>query len=312
MTIRIFLLLTALFIGVMWLSAALQLPVDGFLAALFVSAMGIVVVFAHYRHIGRQRARGLTDKALWNLSLWRFLLPPETFHQFRLQILVESEDPQRARKALEQAEQDNLLAPAFLLGFHAELERRQRNYKRARRFLQEGIQETPPGLLLAGLHAQLSRLYIHNLCSPERLEEVKDLLDEAEEFVDTHIHGLLIKAVRGEYHFAREEYEEAIELLQSSMDQLLADHPPPPGAKGTFFQYSYHFLMNLFAQLTYSQQDEHQNPFYAELCHTLGRAYLATQQYDKASLTLNSALALCQQPFVADPIQKSLRKLPSA
>lgn len=311
MTIRIFLLLTALFIGVMWLSAFLQLPIDGFLAALLISMMGIIVVFAHYRHIGRQRARGLTDKALRHLSLWRFLLPPETFHQFRLQILVESNDSQRARKALEQAEEQNLLDGAFILGFHAELERRSGNHKRARRFLLDGMEHTPPGLLLGGLQVQLARLYIHDFASPERLEDADELLEEAERYFDTHIHRMLANAVRGEYHFAMKNYDEAIEMLQPSMDQLLADNPPPPGAS-TFFQYSYHFLTNLFAQLTYSQQDEHQNPFYAELCHTLGRAYLATKQYDKASLTLKSALALCQQPFVAGPIEATLRKLPSA
>ena len=232
----------------------------------------------------------------------------ETYHQLRLQILVESEDPDRARQALDEAEQYNYLDLAFTKGFRAELERRLGNYKRAKVILHEGMDHTPPGLLKAGLYAQLVRLYVHHMPTQKHWRESETLLDEADEFVDTHVHSLLLKAVRGELLYALEDYKESVTLLREALDELLADHPPPPGAKVSFFSQISHFLQGLFAQLTYSQQDEHQNPFYAELCHTLGKVYLKLNDRENALLFLHTGLSLCQQPFIHGPLEETLRQ----
>ncbi len=307
MTLRIFIFLSFMFFAVFWLTSVLKLPIDGFLAALLISGLLITTLFAHYRHIGRQRSRGLTQSALRHLSVWKVFLPSETYHQLRLQILVEADSHDQALQELEHAAQKNLLHIAFLKGFRAELERRRGNFKRAKVCLKEGIEETPPGLLLAGLYAQLIRLYIHHLPSQKHWREAELLLDEADGLVDTHIHALLLKAVRGEYLYVMEDYAGAAELLRESLDELLADHPPPPGAKVSFFSQLSHFLQGLFAQLTYSQQDEHQNPFYAELCHTLGKVYLALGERDNALLFLHCGLSLCQQPFIRQPLEETLQ-----
>lgn len=309
MTLRIFLFITLLFIGVTSLAQWLQWPIDGFLAALLVSALGVILTFAHYRHIGRQRSRGNTHSALRHLWWWQLLLPGETYHQLRLQILVESEDPEAARQAIAQAQTKNLLDLAFITGFRAEVERRMGHYQAAESALIEGLRHTPPGLLRAGLQSQLARLYIHHITSSKTLETAESLLEEADTFVDTHVHSLLIQAIRGELYLAQKDPNQAAQLLQHSLDQLLASHPPPPGIRVSWWVFLRYFFQGLLAQLTYSQQDEHQNPFYAELCLSLGKAYLACRNSEKAKQAIQCGLSLCQQPFIYQPLRELQRSL---
>lgn len=304
MIIRVLVFLTFIFALVMYLLYNIKLPIDGLLLALGLLMLAIVALFAHYRYVGKLRTSGQYHAALRQLKFWWMLLPSEAYKQLRIQILIESSDFNAARKSIEDAEAKGM-ETAFSGGFRADIERRQGNYKIAEQHLQRAIDATPPGLLRTGLLTQLARLYIHNIPTKANLKQVGFLLDEAESLTKQPPHSDLIKAVRGEWYLVKQTPKKAIEALQPSLDALFlsAVTYKPSG----FFNKITYFL----AQVTYSQRDEHQYPFFAELCLSLGRAYAKRRDFAQARTILQQGLSLTQQSFVAEPLQKELDALPS-
>lgn len=304
MTIRILLFLIVSFVGLIWTLRAMQIPVDGFLAFLFFLVPLVLLLFAHYRWIGRLRTLGLAPRALWHLGLWRLLLPSEAYWQMKLSILVEGNDPQAAREAIEKAEAH--LPPPFLLGFHAELSRREGNQEEALNYLELALEETPPGLLRTGILAQMSRLLLQQ-GRKSQLGRVEEMLEEAGRYVTADEHKRLLAAIEGELFLKQGRMQKAAEALQTSLDSLVSTTPPPTSDSlldrmGWSIQY-------WFAQLTYSQQDEHQFPLYAEFYLSLGRAYEGLGEREKALDALRKGLSLCKQPFVEAPIESALKSL---
>ena len=283
-----------------------RLPIDGLLAFFVILMPLVMAIFAHYRYVGRLRTSGKFSRALRHLLFWRLLLPRDAYLQLRIQILIESGDIDAAKAAIDKAESQGLDF-AYIGGFRADLSRRQGHYRHAKDHLEHTLDITPPGLLRAGLLTQLARLYAVFFTTEENLERAEELLLEAEEFIKGPPHEQLIRVVRGELRLAQEEYEEAEEMLRSSLDYLLKDDDGSfdPEAKKPQRSISQR-LMQLFAWLTYSQNDEHQHPFYAELCLSLGKVYEKLSKHEVARRCFERGLELSQQAFVARSLEKAL------
>lgn len=306
MVIRVLILLTCLFALVMTVVYGMRLPIDGLLLFLGVLVPTIMGLFAHYRYVGRLRTRGNTKAALRHLRFWFLLLPAEAYQQLRIQILIEADDPRAASSAIERAEKKGL-SSSFVRAFRADLHRRRGAFRDAETQLQKGLDETPPGLIRAGLLTQLSRLYIHHMPTKSNLKQVGFLLDEARQLTPQSPHSELIDAVQGEWLLARKQFDKASTLLRKSLESLLdtplaKDQRPPKRSLGQR-------IGSFLAQLTYSQRDEHQFPFFAELCLSLARAYDALKQPKETALALETGLSLCQQPYVAEPLRELQRSL---
>jgi tetratricopeptide (TPR) repeat protein len=310
MAIRVLLFLGFVFFGLVGLLQFLQFKADGILLFVFVLMPLVMLIFAHYRRIGRLRTLGMYKQALWHLRWWWLLLPGEAYHQLRVSILVESGDKDEAAKAIAAAE--GRLAAPCLFGFRAELARRLGAYREAETQLKLGLEEVPPGVLRTGLLAQLSRLYCLHFREPRMQQEAERMLEEAAGYVSADAHKLLLAAVRGELLYARKEYKTAASQLESALDGLLASTVRKRPEGGGLFGALAYVASSLFAQLTYTQQDEHQFPLFAEFCLTLGRVYEKLKEKDKARATYRKGLSLSKQPFVAEPLESALKRLGDA
>jgi tetratricopeptide (TPR) repeat protein len=307
---RILILFGVLFVGILWLAQATAFPIDGFLTALLLSSLLIILLFAHYRFIGKLRALGQNSRALRHLWLWLLFLPEESYNQLRLQILIEGDDHQLALQQIDEAEKISRIDPAFIAGFRAEIARRKGRYREAESLLLAALEVTPPGVLRTGLCAQIARLYIHNLNNKKILPNAEKWLNEAEEYALTETHTLILQAVRGELLLAQQEPDKGRSLLRESLDNLLSHHPPAPMLSLSWPARMWYLCKSLVDQFISGQQDEHQNPFYAELCLSLGKAYANNNQPDDARTYLYCGLSLCQQTFIAQPLRDVLNTLP--
>lgn len=308
MGIRIVLFFLAVFLGFVGLMKAIHFPVDGILTFLFVLMPIVVGLFAHYRRIGRLRTLGLFDRALWHLRFWRILLPREAYIQLRLSILVEGGERDTVLKAIEEA--DGIIAAPFLFGFCAEMERRNGAFKEAEVQLKLALEDTPPGILRTGILAQLSRLYAVFFPTHKKLlKEAEAMLDEAQEYVSEDVHVHLIEAIRGELAYAQKHPTQAVQLLESNLELLMDSPSGIVGEDASFLQRVGAAFQSLFAQLTYSQQDEHQFPLYAELYVSLGHAWKALKQREKARAAYQKGASLCKQPFISERIEEAIEAL---
>jgi len=305
LAIRVVLFVLAVFFGFVWLLRAMHVPIDGVLAFLFILIPTVMLLFAHYRRIGRLRTLDECERALWHLRWWRILLPREAYLQLQLSILVEL-DPDEARVEIEAAE--GKIAEAFLYGFRAEVARRAGDKREAETQLKLALEQTPPSMLRTGLLAQLARLYIHQFQDKRSLNEASHMIAEARTYISAPVHRHLLDAIEGELCAARGQHGRAIELLQTALGALLTSNAPLYGDDTSAWARFAHTLQSLFAQLTYSQQDEHQFPLFAELYLSLGRAHLQRKERDDAAKAFRHGLTLCKQPFIADPLEEGLAK----
>ncbi|MCB9640155.1 MAG: hypothetical protein H6727_14770 [Myxococcales bacterium] len=313
MFFRVLLFILFPFLGIVFLSYGLRLPIDGLLLGILLLLPMVMGVFAHYRYIGRLRSRGAFAAARRHMVLWRLLLPWEAYIRLKIEIAIEEGNEKEARVLLEKAREQGM-EPAFLSGLEADLERRLGSPKKARVILEEALEATPPSLLRAGLLAQQARLAALSFSDQDSLRKADLALAEAEEITSGPPYRYLLDAIRGEIALARKEYRRAISLLKENLEALVdtarvseAGRKDLPAHRKISRRAS-----ELFAVLTYSQQDEHQYPFFAELYLSLARAHMGRNEYEEAKSCAEQALALCAQPYVVQPLQKLLKEIPSS
>jgi tetratricopeptide (TPR) repeat protein len=312
MSFRVLMFIMLPFLAVVFFSYTLRLPIDGLLLGILVLIPMVMAIFAHYRHIGRLRSQGRFLSARRHLRLWRILLPWEAYQRLVIELLIESGEMEEARKAIEAAEKKGMEA-AFVWGLKADLERRIGSTARAIKILEEALEVIPPSLLRAGLLAQQARLLALYRPTQDALREADHSLAAAEEIIAGPPYRYLLDAIKGEIALARGEYRRASALLQENLDALLdsarlSEAKRAQREKPTFFQR----LGALFAALTYSQKDEHQHPFFAELALSLARAYQGRNSPEEARQAALLGLELSQQPFTAEPLRSLLAQLPPA
>lgn len=313
MFFRVLLFILFPFLGIVFLSYGLRLPIDGLLLGILLLLPMVMGVFAHYRYIGRLRSRGHFASARRHLMLWRFLLPWESYLRMKIELAIEEGDETTARKLIQQGH-DQGMEPAFLWGLEADLERRMGSAKRASVILEEALESTPPSLLRAGLLAQQARLLALSFSDQDALRRADIALGQAEEITSGPPYRYLLDAIRGEIALARKEYRRASAMLQENLEALVetariaeAGRKDLPVHRRISRRAS-----ELFAIVTYSQQDEHQYPFFAELYLSLARACMGRKEPTEARLFASRGLALCAQPFVAKPLEKVLQEAQAA
>ena len=304
MSWRLILFLLLCFFGTWLLAENTPLQIDGFLAGISVSLFLVLALFAHYRYIGTLRSSGEFQAALRQLLLWKWILPSQAYHQIRLQILSESNFTERALEELNRAEEKELLEPAFIYGFRAEVHRRLAQYTTAENLLIKAIDQTPPGVLRAGLLSQLAHLYATKpKVKAQELERAEKLLDEAEEYSLSEHHRNLIQAVRGEISLAKKNYRSAEKQLSSALKKLL-----DTANLSTFrTEKPKSFFEKLLAGLweLFFGDDGHQYPLYAEFLISLGLAQKSLGELETAEKTFRTAEQLSSQPFVLEQLKSS-------
>jgi hypothetical protein len=307
MFLRVLLFILFPFLGIVFLSYGLRLPIDGLLLGILLLFPMVMAVFAHYRYIGKLRSQGHFRSARRHLRLWRLLLPYEAYLRMQTELAIEEADEALARRLLQKG-RDTGMEAAFVWGMEADLERRLGHPDRARRVLEEALENVPPSLLRAGLLAQQARLFALSYPTQDMLRQADLALSEAEEITSGPPHRYLLDAIRGELALARKEYRRASTLLQDNLEALgESARIAEAGRKDLpLHRRISRKASAFFAALTYSQQDEHQYPFFAELYLSLARAYIGRKEIESAHQFAQRGLALCTQPFVADPLRAIL------
>lgn len=313
MFFRVLLFILFPFLGIVFLSYGLRLPIDGLLLGILLLFPMVMAVFAHYRYIGKLRSQGRFRSARRHLLFWRLLLPYEAYLRMQTELAIEEADEALARRLIQKA-RDTGMEAAFVWGMEADLERRLGHPQRARDILDEALEHVPPSLLRAGLLAQKARLFA--LCFPNQdaLRQADLALSEAEEITSGPPHRYILDAIRGEIALARNEYRRASSLLQENLEALVESARISEAARKDL---PLHRRISrkasaFFAALTYSQQDEHQYPFFAELYLSLARACLGRKEPEIAHNFAKRGLSFCSQPFVAHPLQAILSQTTSS
>ncbi len=313
MFFRVLLFILFPFLGIVVLSYGLRLPIDGLLLGILLLFPMVMAVFAHYRYIGKLRSQGRFRSARRHLLFWRLLLPYEAYLRMQTELAIEEADEALARRLIQKS-RDTGMEAAFVWGMEADLERRLGHPQRARDILDEALEHVPPSLLRAGLLAQKARLFA--LCFPNQdaLRQADLALSEAEEITSGPPHRYILDAIRGEIALARNEYRRASSLLQENLEALVESARISEAARKDL---PLHRRVSrkasaFFAALTYSQQDEHQYPFFAELYLSLARACLGRKEPEIAHNFAKRGLSFCSQPFVAHPLQAILSQTTSS
>ncbi len=313
MFFRVLLFILFPFLGIVVLSYGLRLPIDGLLLGILLLFPMVMAVFAHYRYIGKLRSQGRFRSARRHLLFWRLLLPYEAYLRMQTELAIEEADEALARRLIQKS-RDTGTEAAFVWGMEADLERRLGHPQRARDILDEALEHVPPSLLRAGLLAQKARLFA--LCFPNQdaLRQADLALSEAEEITSGPPHRYILDAIRGEIALARNEYRRASSLLQENLEALVESARISEAARKDL---PLHRRISrkasaFFAALTYSQQDEHQYPFFAELYLSLARACLGRKEPEIAHNFAKRGLSFCSQPFVAHPLQAILSQTTSS
>ncbi len=180
MFLRVLLFILFPFLGIVFLSYGLRLPIDGLLLGILLLFPMVMAVFAHYRYIGKLRSQGHFRSARRHLRLWRLLLPYEAYLRMQTELAIEEADEALARRLLQKG-RDTGMEAAFVWGMEADLERRLGHPDRARRVLEEALENVPPSLLRAGLLAQQARLFALSYPTQDMLRQADLALSEAEE-----------------------------------------------------------------------------------------------------------------------------------
>lgn len=313
MFFRVLLFILFPFLGIVFLSYGLRLPIDGLLLGILLLFPMVMAVFAHYRHIGKLRSQGRFRSARRHLLFWRLLLPYEAYLRMQTELAIEEADETLARSLLQKS-RDTGMEAAFVWGMEADLERRLGYPQRAREILDEALEHVPPSLLRAGLLAQKARLFALCFSNQDALRQADLALSEAEEITSGPPHRYILDAIRGEIALARNEYRRASTLLQENLDALIESaRISEAGRKDLpLHRRISRKASAFFAALTYSQQDEHQYPFFAELYLSLARACLGRKEPEIAHNFAKRGLSFCSQPFVAHPLQAILSQTTSS
>lgn len=247
----------------------------------YVCVFGVTgsLMYAYFNNLISLRVKGRADTALRHFHLWRYFLPADHYWMSHMEMLLESEQLEEARRVYSELERENRLQKWVLCQMKSTIARKRKDYNASENALREALMEDLPAPMRISLMGDLAMLFVD--FKPERIDEARRLLedaiaDEDSKTIRPFLEGLLACSL-----VVEEKYEEAVEQIQVSISNLKQI------AKGN--------------QLA--------NVYLSKMYRYLGRAYQALGRRDDARNAFNTGLSLTGLDEIQRELKEDLKKL---